>query len=446
MAIDVIGSLDEPSENQITWSRISVRGWVIPPKKFERIEVTVDGKNVAQIPIGSEKRQDVSAAYPSIPDAEDAGFATLVQLGRRESVHELVVSTVTAKETRELGRRRIVNSRSAITQPPELYSIGLISRCNLSCTFCPAHANTSDFAVEDNAINLSLLEAALSGLRHYSSSIRRVGLTGWGEPFMFSDIFRVADQVHEACPNARISVTTNGTMFSDSVIEQILDSHITDIAVSLDAGKSATFERMRKGADFGHVAARTRRLVTLRNHSGKQLPRISTNFVIMRSNVHELPDYVRVAASIGVDWIGTVHPHGLFESDKAEPIYTLPHTKRTEIVRDYQVFFLAAQDIARQANVPLHIPSLKPTRPTLDCSFQARRFPIIDPSGDVYPCCILQALGKSREASVSAMGRIQNKSLPEIWNSDRYLRFREAFYLGELPDSHCGNCPRYYNM
>jgi radical SAM protein with 4Fe4S-binding SPASM domain len=311
---------------------------------------------------------------------------------------------------------------------------------------CPAHADTSNFATEGSEINLGLLEFALSGLKDFSFNIKRIGLTGWGEPFMSPDIFSAVDRCHEVCPNASISVTTNGTLFSDRLIDQILGSRITDIAISLDAGSKGTYERIRKGANFERVVEGIRRLVQLRDRCDRKLPKISTNFVLMRSNIHELPDYVRTAISIGVDRIGTVHAHGVYGSDRKEAVYTLLEEESNLAGEDYMLFIREAQTIARHANVEFYVPPLTPTKPGLNCSFNARRFPIIDPSGDVYPCCILQAFGNEREPSVTSMGNIEHENLPDIWKSVRYSRFREAFWIGDLPDPHCIRCPKYYNL
>jgi radical SAM protein with 4Fe4S-binding SPASM domain len=148
---------------------------------------------------------------------------------------------------------------------------------------------------------------------------------------------------------------------------------------------------------------------------------------------------------MGVDLIGTVHAFGLFDSDRSEAIYTTP-ARQGKINNDYSNFIKEAQNVAKKGNSKLYLPPLKPSEPRLDCSFSARQLPIIDPSGDVYPCCVLQALGNEKGTSVRPMGNIYLESLPDIWNSSSYSQFREAFYTGHLPSQSCEKCPKYYSL
>jgi radical SAM protein with 4Fe4S-binding SPASM domain len=291
----------------------------------------------------------------------------------------------------------------------------------------------------------SLLVASLEALCDFATSTKQVSLTGYGEPLMYPGIFEVIEQVHEVSPEARVSITSNGTMFSDRVIQAILDSSLSDICVSLDAGTKTTYERIRRGADFGRVIEGTRRLVAARTERNRELPFVMTNFVLMRSNIHELPDYVKTAIGAHVDQIGSVNPHGLYDSDRQQILYDLADKSR-ELPPDLTDYVREAKALAKAARVRILIPPFTPSGPRLNCSFRGRSYPIVDTNGDVYPCCVLQALGNEPRSRLKAMGNIHHERLRQIWNSPSYKAFRKAFYAGELPDPYCARCPHYYNL
>jgi len=173
-------------------------------------------------------------------------------------------------------------------------------------------------------------------------------------------------------------------------------------------------------------------------------PIVTTNFVLMKSNVHELPEYVRLAKRMGVDRVGAVNTLGIFSSDREAGVFRMPGEKG-EASR-YEGILAEARRIARMERIPLNMPNMAPMKPDSNCSANARDFPFIDPWGDVYPCCTLAVKGRERGSTTAPMGNVKQSSLGEIWRSERYSRFRRAFYTGRLPDPVCAGCPRYYHL
>lgn len=460
--MEIQGNIDEPTGNALTWHRVQIAGWALPTANIKNIRVSVyssenDQEKINSITVdsGTQIRMDLADAFPSIPNAEMGGFNAIVPIGDIEGNYNLVFEAITQEERPiEIGRRAIINSRSVIFNPPKIYHIGLVTQCNLNCLMCPAHGPSSKFSSKGIKMDEVLLEAALSGLKYYSSHIKRIGLSDFGEPFLYSDIFQALDRIHQACPKAEISITTNGTLLSDHIIDQILNSSTTDICISLDAGTKQKYEKIRLGANFEQVIANIKKLVETRNQRGANLPRISTNFVLLRANIHELPDYVRIAINIGVDYIGTVNPFGFFDSDKNEALYEIPRAEgifsrisRTLFPKeDYLEIVRDCAKLAIKAKIAFGVPNFIPGKSGLNCLFNGRCYAFIVPSGDVYPCCTLSAMGNEKGSSVEPMGNIRHESFQTIWESERYSKFREAFFKGELPHLACAKCSKYYNL
>jgi len=86
------GCIDKPLEDQKTWFRIQVSGWVIPPEKIDHILVETDCNDDNQcIKIGTETRPDVASHFPDVRDAHNGGFSGTINLGEQEGPHVLSI-------------------------------------------------------------------------------------------------------------------------------------------------------------------------------------------------------------------------------------------------------------------------------------------------------------------------------------------------------------------
>lgn len=67
-------SLEEPANNAVYSGVSNLRGWSINSDGIERIELSIDGKYVSDIPYGGI-REDVGGAYPSVPQSDYSGYS-----------------------------------------------------------------------------------------------------------------------------------------------------------------------------------------------------------------------------------------------------------------------------------------------------------------------------------------------------------------------------------
>ena len=287
---EIASCLDKPVSKDKFWYTIPVRGWVVPPQEVRSLRIFVNESHVRDIVPGSEFRPDVARAFPGIHDAGMGGFDELVTVGGREGKLTIAVHALkTNGDEIPLGSRTVVNTRDAIFRAPRFFHLGLTSHCNLSCSMCPVHGNVHADRTKFTMIPPAVLSGALEGLQYYSRSIQRIFLADYGEPFLYPEIFEVIRRVSRICPRASIFINTNGTLLPGPVQKKIIDSALTDIAFSLDAATKKTYESIRAGSDFGLVVDTIRSLVKMKRATNRKFPRVITNFVLMRSNISELP-------------------------------------------------------------------------------------------------------------------------------------------------------------
>lgn len=191
-------------------------------------------------------------------------------------------------------------SPRALHVPLELH-LQLVSGCNLDCYMCHEHLRPPG---ERHGRHLRLLDPALFErlAREVIPYTQRIELGVGGEPLL-SPHFRT---YLERCHGLRqsIHVTTNGTLLTTDALAGSLAQHASRIEISMDGATAKTYERIRKG---GRFAPLLRNLENLQRHrlavDPEGRPSLTLCMVLMRSNLAELPELVRLAASLGADGV-----------------------------------------------------------------------------------------------------------------------------------------------
>ena len=165
---------------------------------------------------------------------------------------------------------------------PKFVGIYLTSCCNYRCFFCedrkPFHLPLED----------------LYGLKTLIRNAEILNITGSGEPLFYKHIKEAIHFINENNNRNCISLNTNGSLLTEE-IALLLSSNLNFISISVNAATKQTYERDIKNADWENV------LNNIRN-ARKYIPRekMSLVFVAHGDNIHEFPDFVRLAKELDV--------------------------------------------------------------------------------------------------------------------------------------------------
>ncbi|MBW2434189.1 MAG: heme b synthase, partial [Deltaproteobacteria bacterium] len=157
--------------------------------------------------------------------------------------------------------------------------------CNLACVHCRASANMGPHEGElgtDEALRL------LDQIAEVAKPI--IILTG-GEPLLRSDIFELARHGSEL--GLRMVMALNGTLVTEKIARQLVDSGIQRISVSIDGSSAETHDRFRqvKGAFEG-----TLRGIELIKDAGLEF---QINTTITKTNLDQIPAIQDLAVELG---------------------------------------------------------------------------------------------------------------------------------------------------
>jgi len=303
--------------------------------------------------------------------------------------------------------------------------------CNLRCQMC----QVPDYPPERAA------RMPLARFRDIFDQIRpiRVALSGAGEPFLNPELL---DMVRYArAGGASVLTTTNFTLCAGKT-EQIVDSGLSLIKVSLDAARPETYAKIRGRDFFDRVVRGVEELQRVKAAKGSATPFVRLQFVIQADNIGEVVEMVSLAHRLKAD------------SVYFQPLETLSvPDRKDDLARGVEFDLLrrqleAARDRAAELKIGANagvllrglpryfrkyepgIPETPPQRVCLLPWFSL----YIAVNGDVRPCCSFA------EGNVCSLGNLFEQRFADIWNSEKYRALRRQARDRELSYVICRNC------
>jgi radical SAM protein with 4Fe4S-binding SPASM domain len=324
---------------------------------------------------------------------------------------------------------------------PSFLQIEPVGQCNLKCRMCPIQ-----FRTDGADGNLAFIDFEnFCNLVQEFPEITELHLQGLGEPLMHPRFF---DMVEFAVGRG-IKVTTNSnlTLFTRRRAECCVTSGLDTLHVSVDGATKNTYELVRVGSNFDKVVSNIRLLTDVKQQMRSETPHLRVVFVLMRLNLHELAELVRLAASLSVREIFAQHLcHDFKES-------TLPAKYRPmrNFVDDQTLFnedpsrikrsFDEAQAVAQEVGIDLRLPSPRPTPRALGSRGRARcdwpwRGMYMSYDGQSMPCCMISTPDRFNFGNAVASGA------RALWSGDAYEEFRRRLESDNPPEI-CASCSVY---
>ena len=363
--------------------------------------------------------------------------------------------------SRASGRQRL-NARLAwqalrrgagavIHRPVDVY-LQVASGCNLDCYMCSEHNLPLD-ARRGRRLHSLTPEVFARVEREILPWSLRLYLGVGGESTIsdhFSDYVR-----RSAAAGQEIHLTTNGTRLEREDVARVIADHVAHVHLSLDAATPGTYERIRNGARWERIR---RGIEVLNSNRAASDPRgrchLTLSFVLMRSNVQELPAFVELAREVGADAVSAQHVIPVTDEGREE-------TLMVDAGR-YNALRAEAVERARSLGMPLELPdsypvgegkgadrlpscvaapSAAPYAPevrlpeSVDSSMQGYSVPCCQPNqatyvfydGRVFPCCHPFAHQKME------LGNLSVQRFREVWNHRLYRNLRAGLSSGEVP-------------
>lgn len=166
-----------------------------------------------------------------------------------------------------------------------------VSRCNFRCTMCSVSAWPKGKRAQDMPFE------AFKALIDDQSGLVEIKLQGMGEPLMQRDPYFEMIRYARA-RRIWVRTTTNGSLLHlNDNIAKLVAANPNEVQISIDGATTAVYEGIRRGGVFGRVTRNVAALNAAFAAAGKSPTKMWT--VVQKANVGELPDLVRLAATLG---------------------------------------------------------------------------------------------------------------------------------------------------
>jgi MoaA/NifB/PqqE/SkfB family radical SAM enzyme len=329
----------------------------------------------------------------------------------------------------------------AQTSSPEILNLELSYACNLRCWMCPRSLGDT----EQGFLPPNLFERLKPAL----GRLRYVHLSGFGEPLLYPQLTEIVRATKAA--GCHVSFTTNGTLLSRALSEELLGQGIDAINVSIDAGSPQTYENVRGAGRFAQVLDNLRHFVELRQAKGRHVE-LQWVFLMMKSTIEELPGAVQLAAQLGCERLVAKHMEtALSQADLAEALFNtgIAPDLDAEIDRRFRTCIAAARSEAGQRGIDLFV---HPRRYRIDgaCLAQPLKSLFIDFEGNVSECCYLNVRNVRPYMTVpltdtGTIGNLSEYSLDQLLQQSKHLEFLRQWQHGEIP-AVCRGCLQVTRM
>jgi len=246
--------------------------------------------------------------------------------------------------------------------------------CNLRCTFCFV---TEGMTREGGFMEFDLFKKIIDD----SPDLEHLCMHNWGEPLLHKDIFKMIEYAKNKGVNY-VVMNTNGTLLTDKMIDQIVDSKLDIIRFSID-GSAETFKRVR-GVELKKIEQNINKLKNVKEIRRPEL-KMGVVFTIEEDTEGDVEDYI-------------THWEKIVDHVRLQPkLITSP---RTEVCPEP-----FGKDYGKL---------------------------VVLWDGRVIPCCV------DYNANLT-IGSVQNDTIQNLWKNEKMDLLRKQHLNGQFPDT-CANC------
>ena len=270
-------------------------------------------------------------------------------------------------------------------------------------------------------------------------ALDRVLLHGIGEPLLNRDLIRMI--IHLKKYGATVLFNSNVITLGPRLRQELIESGLDELRVSLDASTPATYARVRGVDAYQRVVAHLEALVRAKHDARADRPHVSLWFTGLKDNIEEIAGLVPLAVRVGARGINLQRLvyNGLGLATEAQSLYGRLQEREAALIH-------ATEEAARAAGIEFSAsgataPEISLTPSHADRPWSACRRPwslvYVTVHGNVLPCCIAPWITGHYEGII--LGNLFRQSLEEIWWGAPYLEFRTAIQTDRPPEP-CRGC------
>ncbi len=265
--------------------------------------------------------------------------------------------------------------------------------CNHNCQGCPYHELNRDENVFLDPKNFVPLLKSLRDLQ-----VKSVEFSGGGEPTLHPEFGELVEQA--ANQGFELGLLTNGSLLSGRIADLVVN-HFTYVRVNLDAGDAPVYNQIHRPPElygFHTILKNLEEIGSKRIRENSKL-NIGAKVLICQANMNFIEEIVNLSKDVGCDYVQ-------FKPMRNAEDSLLP--AQVCIVKDLI-------KVLQEKHHPFLVCGGAESSKTDRKCWLSPIHVVVDPLGDVYPCCHYQ----NRRESMR-MGNLFKQSLEKIWFGQRH--------------------------
>jgi radical SAM protein with 4Fe4S-binding SPASM domain len=266
--------------------------------------------------------------------------------------------------------------------------------------------------------------------------LKELQLQGAGEPLAHPRFFDMV--AYAATRGIEVMTTTTLLTISDARIEECVASGVRRVDVAPGASDPTDCDYLRPGSKLRRALRNAQRLDEAKKRQGAKHPQIRIVLMLLRRNLSQLRELVRLAGEHGADSIVFQH---LWHDVGATRRFVEAESLLKSDASQLEWYFSEAQTLADELGITLSLPRARradAAAPRVRCDRPWRGIHV-GASGEALPCARLKTPQRLN------LGNMRLGGVVRVWNSEAYREFRERLASDDPPDI-CRRCAVYEGM
>lgn len=312
---------------------------------------------------------------------------------------------------------------------PKYIEVEVTTKCNKQCIICEHtwwKEPSADLTFEEFK---SLTD---------QFDLRWINLTGEGDAFLNKDYLNMISYLKRR--GTSVYLVDSMDLVTKDVARELVRMGVDGIYISIDGATKTTYESIKVGCDFWKVISNIKALLDAKRRAKSPLPEICFRFVVTKTNVKEMADFIRLIASLGNNWGdgSKIHFVGLLDYPKIHDLYleTIPQEHIDVAVR-------TSRNRGMLPVVFAHIEER--LNPSVNrCLAWMEPYFALVPHHMVLPCCAVLMSNDRAKLAEYCFGDYTKEPMRQIWNHPYYKWFRSAVTKRDAPVPRlCQGCRAY---
>lgn len=309
-------------------------------------------------------------------------------------------------------------------KPFSAWQIELTTRCPLRCKMCCREGH-HDMARQDMPLE------NFRKLAPYFKNVEAVVLEGWGESLLHPHLIDCIRLVKQE--GSQVGFVTSGKALNEGYITELVKAGPDFIGFSLSGATPQTHDAIRLNSNLAELTNHIHFFQETKARLGKANPKFHIVYLLLQSNIHELPLLLRLAKDLKIQEVILIHI-ALVSNAWQDQQRVFADTPNSE----YEAILQEGERLSKEWKIQYKRPSLTP-RDVAVCSENPLQNLYISVKGNVSPCVYLNPplptpftrlfQGGSHTLEKLKYGNTFSDSFETVWERKEYVEFRNCFAM-----------------